>query len=103
VLVLLPDITTVSWLFLVVVATHQEVDSIIPDEIDEPVLLCDASRPDVGTEMFERLRFANSGKWIAYRGFEQVRYTQSYAPVRIDPVSKIFSKLVLKNWPPPPA
>jgi len=79
-----------------VVAAHKEVDAVIANEVDEPVLLCDATRPDVRAHVAQRFRFAYSAKGVAHDGFDQVKHSERDPAVRFNPEPEIFAELVLK-------
>lgn len=44
--------------FSVVIPSLEEIDAIVRDEVDDPVLLSQASRPDIRAQMPEGLRLA---------------------------------------------
>ena len=75
----------------------EEVDAIVRDEVDHPVLLGQASRPDVRAQMPEGLRLAEPSEWVSYDRFDERGDLESDTPIVFDPVSKVFSELVLKN------
>lgn len=81
----------------VVVARLQEVNALIADEIDYAMLLRNPTRPHPRTKILERLRFADTIKWIAHDRFDEREDAERRSPVGLDPVAKIFSKLELKH------
>jgi hypothetical protein len=58
---------------LVVIATHHEIDALFANEIDQAVLLSNASGPDAAPEVLQWLRFADPAEWIAHDRFDEVQ------------------------------
>src|SRR4051794_10276027 len=56
----------------IVVASLEEVDPIVADEVDDPMLLGQPTRPDAGPEVLERLGLANSAERVTDDGLDQV-------------------------------
>jgi hypothetical protein len=78
-----------------VITSLQEIDAIVLDEIDDPVLLREAPRPRTCGEIFERLRFSNSVERIAKDRFYHIERAQRDTAIRFDPMAKVFAKLRL--------
>lgn len=53
------------------VSTHQEIDALVANQVDESMLLSDASRPDVGADVAKGFWFADPLKRISEYGFDQ--------------------------------
>jgi hypothetical protein len=83
--------------FLVVIPSLEEIDAIVRDEVDHPVFLGQASRPDVRTQMPEGLRLAEPGERVRHDRFDERGDLQSDTSVVFDPVPKVFPELVLKD------
>ena len=61
-----------SGLRSVVVATHQEVDSIVSHEVDKAVFLGDPARPDVRPEVLDGFGFTNAFEGVTHDCFDQL-------------------------------
>jgi hypothetical protein len=81
----------------VVIPSLEEIDAIVGDEVDDPVLLGQPSRPDIRAQMPKGFRLAQTGKGVRHDGLDERHDLESDAPVLFDPVSKVLSELVLKN------
>ena len=81
----------------VVVATHQEVDAVVSNEIDEAVLLSDPSRPDVGSEMLDGFWFADAREGVAHDGLDELEESESSAAVGLNPELQVFPEFVLED------
>lgn len=75
----------------------EEVDAIVGDEVDDPVLLGQSSRPDIRAQMPEGLGLAEPGERVSHHRLYERDNLESDTPVVFDPVPKVFSELVLKN------
>jgi hypothetical protein len=56
----------------VVIPAHQEVDALIPDEVDQTVFLSDPSRPDVGPEVAEWLGLSDPLERVSEHGLDEL-------------------------------
>lgn len=77
----------------VVEAGLEKVHAIVADHVNQAVFAGDAPRPDIRTDLLEVLRFANSGKWIAHHGLDQIEDSQCRLSVGIDPPAQIIEAL----------
>lgn len=48
------------------ISPHQDVDAVVPDQVDEAVLLGDPSRPDIGPEMLDRLGLSDAEEGVTH-------------------------------------
>lgn len=79
------------------VAGLEEVDAIVSNEVDEPMLLGQTPGPDVGTEVPKRFRLSEPREWVGHDSFDKGEDFESYPSVVLDPETKVFSELVLKD------
>ena len=75
----------------------QEIDPHIGNEVNDAVLLCQATRPRTCRQIPERLRFSDPHEWITHDGFDKIERTQRDPPIGFDPMPKVFAKLRLKH------
>ena len=81
----------------VVIPAHQEVDALIPDQVDETMLLSDSAGPDISTEMPQRFRFSDALKGVSHHGFDELENPKRDLPVGTDPEAQVLPELVLEN------
>ena len=81
----------------IVVAGLKEVDAIVSDKVDEPVFLGQTAGPDVRAEVPKRFRLSEPGEWVGHNGFDKGEDFESHPSVVLDPETKVFSELVLKD------
>jgi len=80
-----------------VVARLKEVDAPLSYSVNQPVLLGDPSRPAAREYIFQRLRPAEAGKWIAEDVFDKLQNAEGRFTVVIDPVPQVLPKLWMKH------
>src|SRR6476646_8487132 len=80
----------------IVVPTLKEVDPIVPDEVDQSVLLGQATRPRAGNEVSQWFRVPDAGVRIMDDRLDQIEQAQGGLSVRFNPVEKVLPKLWLK-------
>ena len=81
----------------IVVTRLKEVDTVVPDEIHEPVLLREPARPRSDREVLQRLRLADTSEGNAEDGLHQFQSPENDPAVCLDPVPKVPSELGLKD------
>lgn len=81
----------------VVVTRLEKINSGFADAIHKPVFLRNASRPTTGQDEFQRLRLPDSAKWILQNRFNKFQSSESYIPIRLDPVPKILAKFWMED------
>ena len=75
----------------------QEIDAIVSNEIDDSVLLGQASGPEPLPEIFQGLRLVYPRERIMYNRLDNRDDTQSNSPSILDPESQVLQKLLLEN------
>ena len=75
----------------------QEIDPVVPDEIDEAMFLSEAAGPDAWSQIFERFRLADSGKGISHDRLDQGEGSQGCLAVGLNPVSQVVTEFRLEN------
>lgn len=81
----------------VVVSALKEVESIVTHQVDEAMLLGDSTRPDVGTEVPDRLGLADTREGVTADGFDEVHDLQGHTTIRLNPKPQVFAELVLED------
>lgn len=81
----------------IMVAGLNKIDSFMPDDINQAMLLSGAARPHTRTEKLQRFGFSDSLEWIFQDGFYQLKYAKRGFAVRCNPVFQIFSKFRVKH------
>ena len=76
----------------VVVASRQEMDSIVTDLIDEAMLAVDAPRPTASEFTAQAFGFAGPLKRIRKHRFNQLEYAQCPFPVGLGPIPQVVEK-----------
>lgn len=79
------------------VAGLEEVDAIVSDKVDKSVFLGQTAGPDVGAEVPKRLRFPEPRERVGHDGFDEGEDFEGDSSVILDPVTKVFAELVLKD------
>jgi hypothetical protein len=74
-------------------ARLQEVHTVVADEINQSILACDATRPDIRAHLLEVLGLSDAGKGIPHHSLDQIKYSQRCLPVRINPPAQIVDAL----------
>lgn len=74
----------------IVIPGLNEDDAIGKYYVHKPVLLSNPARPGVGSESFQRLRFANTGERVSEDGIHQVEDAEGCFSVRVDPPPQIL-------------
>ena len=82
---------------LVGIPSLEEIDAIVADETNDPVLLGQPSRPDIRAQVPQGFRLSQPGAGVSHDGLDERRGLESDASILFDPVSKVLSELVLKN------
>ena len=79
------------------VAALEEVDSLSPDEVDDPMLLGQTPRPEIRPKMLERPGLPDADERIAHDRLDQFKDAQSDSPVGLHPMAQILAKLGLED------
>jgi len=80
-----------------VVARLKEIDALVSDQVDQPMLLRHSPRPASSKVELERLRFPDAVERIPKNGFYEFQDSQSRVTVRSNPVAQIVSELGMEN------
>ena len=72
-------------------------DAIVIDEVDEPVFLGQTAGPDVRAEVPKGFRLPEPRERVGHDGLDKGDDFESHTSVVLDPVTKVFSELVLKD------
>ena len=80
----------------IVVSCLKEVDSSAGHEVNEAMLLRNASRPDARPKMLEGLRFAKAIEGVPHDCLHERKDAQRSPPVRFDPVLQIVPEFRLE-------
>jgi hypothetical protein len=54
-------------------ARLQEVHAIVADEINQSILACDTSRPDIRADLLQVLWLSDAGKGISHYSVDQIK------------------------------
>jgi hypothetical protein len=81
----------------VVISGLQEIDLLVGNDVDDAMLLSQASRPRAGSEVFERLRFSDSRKRLAHHRLYDLQNAQCDLTILRYPEAKIFAELWLED------
>ena len=81
----------------VVVATHQEVDTVVSHEVDEAMFLRDAPRPDVGPKMLDGLRLSDASERVAHHCLNELEQSKGSAAIGLNPELEVLPELVLED------
>jgi hypothetical protein len=82
---------------LIVVASLEEVDAIVANEIHEAMLLGDPARPSVGSDVLEGFRLAYSDEGVAKDGVDEIENAESHFPVLGYPRPEVFDEFGLED------
>lgn len=74
----------------------QEIDPVSTDEVHHTVLLCEATRPCAGCEIFQGLWLADPPKRISQSGFDKIERPQGNLAIHLDPITQVFAELRMK-------
>jgi hypothetical protein len=68
------------------IASLQEVDALISDQVNDPMLLRQTTRPRASRQILQRFWLADSGEWITYDCLDQIERAQGNLAVGCHPV-----------------
>lgn len=92
-----PDLGKGTSQWLVMIAGLKEVNPIAVDEINQPMFLCNAAGPRSRGQVFQWLRFADTRKWIAHNGLNEITHPKRNRPIRTNPVAKVLTEFWLED------
>ena len=87
----------------VVIPRLQEVDAIVADEVDDPVLGREPATPHVRPEVFQRFRLADPTERVAHDRLDDRQRAAGRARIRLDPPREVVAELRLEDRDPPTA
>ena len=79
------------------IARLEEVDAVVPNEVDDAVLLGEAARPRSGCYVLQGLRLANPDEGVAENRLYEIQTPEGDPTIGLHPVSKVLSELRLKD------
>jgi len=65
----------------------EEIDTIVLDEVDHPMLLRESARPHAGSQVLQRLGLSDAAERVAQNGFDEIEHAQSHLAVGLNPMS----------------
>lgn len=75
----------------------QEIDTPGTDQVDDPVLLGQTTRPGPRRQIAKRFRFANSGERVPKHRVYDLQYAQGDTPVSPDPPRQVLPEFWMEN------
>ena len=87
----------------VVIPRLQEVDAIVADEVDDPVLGREPATPHVRPEVFQRFRLADPTERVAHDRLDDRQRAAGRARISLDPPREVVAELRLEDRDPPTA
>src|SRR5260370_22902995 len=86
---------------LVVIATLEEIDTIFPHQVDDPMFGGEAAAPYVGPQVLQRLGLTDSGEGIPHDGFHDLERPSRGFRIGLDPPGEIVAELIVEDGDPP--
>ena len=74
----------------------QKINATLLHQIHDAVLLRQPSRPDIRSEVLQRLRFANARERVTHNRLNEIKGTQRYFAVYFNPITEVFATFRLK-------
>src|SRR5947199_5444902 len=87
----------------VVIPRLQEVDAIVADEVDDPVLGREPATPHVRPEVFQRFRLADPTERVAHDRLDDRQRAAGRARISRDPPREVVAELRLEDRDSPTA
>src|SRR5436189_1306941 len=85
---------------LVVIPRLQEVDAIVADEVDDPVLGREPATPHTGPEVLQGFRLADSGERVAHDRLDDREGAAGSARIGLEPPREVIAELRLEDRDP---
>lgn len=79
------------------VSRLEEIDTVVTHEVDEAMFLGETPRPHIRPQVPEGFWLAESPKRFVHDGIDQIDDLGRHLAILLDPVPKVFAKLVLKD------
>lgn len=67
------------------ITSLEKIDSFVPNEVHDAMLLSQATRPKAGAEMLQGLGFSDTLVWVAQDLFDDMQAAESGLAVVLDP------------------
>jgi hypothetical protein len=81
----------------VVIPSLKKIDAICAHRVDEPMFFGDPTGPCPRQNVLQRFRFPDALEGIPHDRFDQIKNPKRHASVRLYPVSKVLTKLGMKD------
>jgi hypothetical protein len=75
----------------------QEVDAVLPDQVDDAVFGGQAAAPHVGPQVLQRFGLADASERVTHHGFDDVERPSGSLGIGRDPPREILAELILEN------
>ncbi len=85
---------------LVVIPRLQEVDAIVADEVDDPVLGREPATPHARPEVLQGFRLADPGERVAHDRLDDRERAAGSARIGLEPPREVVAKLRLEDRDP---
>ena len=79
------------------IAPHQEVDTVVPNQVDEAMLLGDPSRPDVGPEMLDRFGLPDAVERVTHDCLNKLEEPERSSTISLNPKLEVLPELILED------
>jgi len=83
--------------FSIMISCLHKIDSIMADDINQPVFLCNPPGPDTGPKKFERLGFADTLERVSHDGLDQLKNPDGRFAVGFHPIAEVIPEFRLKH------
>lgn len=82
---------------LIMVPRLEEINAVVPHQVDDAMLSSEAPGPDAESEVFQRLGPSDAPKGVSHDSLHDIQRTQGDLAIRFHPVPKVFSELRMKH------
>lgn len=92
----MPNLPTNLALPSIMIPGLEKIDSVVPDQVNQAVLLGDAPGPEAGGEMLEGFGFADALEWVAEDRFDKIQDAQGGFALCLDPMAQVVPEFRLE-------